>query len=187
MAMQGRNGRMKKVYLIGGSMGVGKTTVCKILKNRIENSVFLDGDWCWDMHPFAVTQETKTMVMENICFLLNQFIRCSACETILFCWVMHEQSIVDEIVSRLDTGTCSIRKISLVCRPKELKRRLQKDVDAGIRAEDVIARSMEKNKAYASLDTEKIDVSELTPEQTADRILTGRGEGEFLDRVKGKI
>ncbi|MGF0031660.1 AAA family ATPase [Bariatricus sp. SGI.154] len=81
---------MKNIYLIGGMMGVGKTTTCRILKNKLPNCVFLDGDWCWDMHPFQVTPKIKKMVMENICFLLNQFIRCSAYENIIFCWVMHE-------------------------------------------------------------------------------------------------
>ena len=52
-------------------MGVGKTTVCQYLKNQLNNSVFLDGDWCWDAHPFLVTDETKKMVMHNICFLLK--------------------------------------------------------------------------------------------------------------------
>lgn len=58
-------------------MGVGKTATCQILKQKLNNSVFLDGDWCWDMHPFQVTEETKQMVLENIGFLLNSFIRCS--------------------------------------------------------------------------------------------------------------
>ena len=48
---------MKHLYIIGGTMGVGKTTVCRILKEKLEGSVFLDGDWCWDMHPFQVTEE----------------------------------------------------------------------------------------------------------------------------------
>ena len=42
-------------------MGVGKTTVCQKLKRLLQNSVFLDGDWCWDMDPFVVTEETKAM------------------------------------------------------------------------------------------------------------------------------
>ena len=46
-------------------MGVGKTTVSKELKNRLQKSVFLDGDWCWDMNPFVVNDETKAMVMDN--------------------------------------------------------------------------------------------------------------------------
>lgn len=64
---------MKHLYIIGGTMGVGKTTVCQILKQKLPNAVFLDGDWCWDSSPFQVTEETKIMVMHNICFLLNQW------------------------------------------------------------------------------------------------------------------
>ena len=47
--------------MIGGTMGVGKTTVCQQLKHDLPNSVFLDGDWCWDTNPFQVTDETKAM------------------------------------------------------------------------------------------------------------------------------
>ncbi len=68
---------MKKIYIIGGTMGVGKTAVCQELKKMLPASVFLDGDWCWDMHPFQVNDETKRMVLQNIVFLLNQFIHCS--------------------------------------------------------------------------------------------------------------
>ena len=51
---------MKRLYLIGGPMGVGKTTVCQELKRLTAPSVFLDGDWCWDMEPFQVTAETRS-------------------------------------------------------------------------------------------------------------------------------
>ncbi len=67
---------MKHLYIIGGTMGVGKTTVCRILKERLDRSVFLDGDWCW---------------------------------------VMHEQSIMDEILSRLRIMECRVHRISLIC------------------------------------------------------------------------
>lgn len=43
---------MKHLYLIGGPMGVGKTAACRALQSRLDRSVFLDGDWCWDMGPF---------------------------------------------------------------------------------------------------------------------------------------
>ena len=65
---------MKTLYLIGGTMGVGKTTISRQLKKDLHNSVFLDGDWCWDADPFQVTEETKEMVMRNICFLLTFFV-----------------------------------------------------------------------------------------------------------------
>lgn len=108
---------MKTVYLIGGTMGVGKTTVSKILASKLENSVFLDGDWCWDMHPFTVCEETKDMVMKNITFLLNNFLSCSVIDNIVFCWVMHEQQIIDDIISKLCAENAKIFKISLVCSP----------------------------------------------------------------------
>ena len=81
---------MRTLYLVGGTMGVGKTTACKVLANDLPNSVFLDGDWCWDLHPFRVTDETKHMVMSNIVTCLNNFLSCAAIESVVFCWVMHE-------------------------------------------------------------------------------------------------
>ena len=33
---------MKKLYLIGGTMGVGKTTTCQVLKRKLDRSVFID-------------------------------------------------------------------------------------------------------------------------------------------------
>ena len=119
-------------------MGVGKTTVCQQLKRDLQNSVFLDGDWCWDASPFQVNDETKAMVTNNICYLLNNFLKCSAYESIIFCWVMHEQSIIDSILEKLDTQNCEVKCISLVADEKTLCERLAMDVKRGIRSEDII-------------------------------------------------
>ena len=161
---------MTTVYLIGGTMGVGKTTVSQILKKKLPNAVFLDGDWCWDASPFRVTEETKAMVMDNICHLLNNFIHCSAYEHIIFCWVMHEQRIIDDILTRLDVFHCNIRNISLVCDAESLKARLEKDISSGLRSSDIIDRSVARIPLYCSLNTEKIDTSGKSAAQIADLI-----------------
>ena len=158
---------MKRIFLIGGTMGVGKTTTCQILKNHMDRSVFLDGDWCWDAHPFVVTEETKAMVMDNICYLLNNFIKCTAYENIIFCWVMHEQKIIDELCARLDTSHCQVFSLSLVCHKKALKDRLQRDIQNGTRQEDIIERSTARIPLYNDLRTIKIDVSDIMPEEAA--------------------
>ena len=88
---------MKTLYMIGGTMGVGKTTVCQQLKQDLPNSVFLDGDWCWDASPFQVTDETKAMVTNNICYLLNNFLKCSAYDNTL---LMHHPTKNDILVCR---------------------------------------------------------------------------------------
>ena len=159
---------MKRIYLIGGTMGVGKTSVCRTLRKTLKNAVFLDGDWCWDADPFQVNTETKRMVMDNICHLLNNFLCCSAYDNVIFCWVMHEQSILDEILSNLDLAGCEVKNVSLVCSPEELEQRLQKDIRAGKRREEVVARSLERLPLYDALHTVKVDVSGLSVEQTAE-------------------
>lgn len=163
---------MKTVYFIGGTMGVGKTTTCQLLKKKLNNSIFLDGDWCWDADPFQVTEETKSMVESNICYILNNFIHCSVYDNVIFCWVMHEQSIIDSILSRVDTRDCTVKVISLVCDENSLRKRLEADIDKGIRNEDVIERSLDRLPLYQKLDTIKINTTNMAIDEIVDEIIT---------------
>ena len=162
---------MKKLYLIGGTMGVGKTTVGQQLKQDLPNSVFLDGDWCWDANPFQVTEETKAMVIDNICYLLNSFLHCSAYENVIFCWVMHQQKIIDSIIKKLDANNCDVKCISLITDEINLSKRLAVDVEKGIRTADVIDRSVARISLYQALNTIKIDTSNKTVQMVADEII----------------
>lgn len=161
---------MKTLYIIGGTMGVGKTAVCQELKRDLPDSVFLDGDWCWDADPFQVTDETKAMVTDNICYLLNNFLHCSAYENVIFCWVMHQQPIIDSILKRLDTQNCEVKCVSLIADEVNLRKRLTKDVESGIRCADVIERSIERIPMYQALDTVKIDTNGKTVTMIANEI-----------------
>ncbi len=161
---------MKKLYMIGGTMGVGKTTVCQLLKKQLNHCVFLDGDWCWDMHPFEVNEETKQMVLANIKFLLNSFIQCSVYENIIFCWVLHEQSIIDDLISAIETANCEIKVISLICRKESLRERLQKDIDQRIREPEIMQRSLQRLDGYKTLNSIKFDVSDISASMAAKQI-----------------
>ena len=162
---------MKQLYLIGGPMGVGKTSVSRRLAAMLERSVLLDGDWCWMTHPFTVTDETKAMVMDNITHLLGNFLRCSAIDHVVFCWVMHEQAILDELLSRLPMNGVSVTAVSLVCTPEALAARIGADVSAGLRTPDVLPRSLARLPLYDALRTVKLDTTCLTPEEAARAIL----------------
>ena len=164
-------GFRKRLYLIGGTMGIGKTTVSQILKKKLDKAVLLDGDWCWDGDPFVVTEETKDMVLKNICFLLNGFLHCSAYENIIFCWVMDQQETISRILSELDLSGCDVTNISLVCSRQALEERLGPDIEKGIRQPDVLERSLERLGRYEGVDTMKIDVSRLSPEGAAEVIM----------------
>ena len=173
---------MKTLYLIGGTMGVGKTTVCRELKTILSNSVLLDGDWCWDMQPFVVNEETKTMVMDNICYLLNNFLKCSHLENVIFCWVMHEQSILDDLLSRLDLTDCEVKAVSLVCTEEALRQRLQKDIAAGLRSEDTLQRSIPRLTNYDILNTIRLDTTGKTPAQIAGLIQNPENHPAEMER-----
>lgn len=161
---------MKRLILVGGPMGVGKTAACQLLKKRLPRCAFLDGDWCWDIHPFVVTDETRAMVMDNIVHLLSGFLACSELENVIFCWVMHEQAILDSLLSRLPLEDCAVTSISLIAPPDVLRARLQKDVEAGLRTPDVITRSLAYLPGYDALDTVKLDTGAINAQQTAHEI-----------------
>ena len=161
----------KMLYLIGGTMGVGKTTVGQILKRRLPDCVFLDGDWCWQADPFKVTEGTKRMVLDNICYLLGSFLRQPEYRNIVFCWVMHEQGIIDEIMSRLDLRGCRVVCVSLMAGENVLRARLEANVAAGVRESDVVCRSIARLSLYGRLDTIKVDTDGKTPEEVAREIM----------------
>lgn len=52
-----------------------------------------------------------------------------------------------------------------------MQERLQKDIDGKIRENDVISRSLERIALYEKLETIKINVSDLSPEQAAELIV----------------
>lgn len=157
---------MKHVYLIGGPMGIGKSTICNQLNQDLDHSVFLDGDWCWNMDPFIVNQDTKNMVLDNITHCLNNFIHTPGIENIIFCCVMHKQDIIDQIIQKLDTEGVDIHLISLICEKEELIKRMLIDR----RDNQTIRKSLQYLELYKDLETQKIDVTTLDVQKTIDKI-----------------
>ncbi len=122
------------------------------------------------MHPFVVTDETKAMVESNIAHLLNGFLACSEFENVIFCWVLHEQYILDDLIKALNLDGCTTHCFSLVSTEQALAERLNRDVAAGKRSADITERSVSRIPLYDELDTVKIDVSTISPADAARRI-----------------
>lgn len=73
---------------------------------------------------------------------------------------MHQQSIIDSVIEKLDTQNCDVKCISLIANETSLRKRSTMDVESGIRVEDVIVRSVTRLPMYAALNTTKIDPNE---------------------------
>lgn len=161
---------MKKLIIINGTMGAGKSTVSNLLLKMLDKSVYLDGDWCWNMNPFIVTDENKNMVMDNITYLLKSFLHNSNYEYIIFCWVIQDEDIFKLILDKLKGFDFELYKISLICSEDALRKRLEKDVQSGVRKPDVIERSIKRIALYDKMDTIKIDVSRISAFNAAQKI-----------------
>ncbi|MGL4873356.1 MAG: AAA family ATPase [Clostridium sp.] len=161
---------MKKLIIINGVMGVGKTAVSKALNKRLKNSFWLDGDNVWKMNPFVVDEENKKMVLENIGFVLNSFIKNSHSEYIIFNWVIYNDEIMKEVLKRIEKENLKIYKITLMCSKEELIKRIKRDIKSELRDEGNIERSLNRFEDYKKMDTFKVDT-------------TNRGIVEILDEI----
>ena len=104
--------------------------------------------------------------------MLNSFLACRCYDNVIFCWVMHEQSIIDDILSRLDMSLCESVVISLICNEYTLKERLEKDIKAGVRQGDIIGKSLSRLELYDELNTIKIITDAKTIEEISREIIT---------------
>ena len=162
---------MKRLYMLCGAMGVGKTATGLALRDSLPNCAFLDGDWCWDMHPFRVTETTRRVVLDNICYALNNFLTCGAFENVVFCWVMHRREILDGILRRLDARGWEVCAAALVCSPAALASRHAADAAAGKRGADSLERALAYLPLYAGLGLPRLDTSFCTPAEAAAQLI----------------
>lgn len=153
------------LLLIGGAPGVGKSTLAGMLYQRLENSVWLDGDDLWRMNPFTVNEDTKQMVLDNIGFVLNSFLK-RPFEYVIFSWVMHEPQIVDAILKSLADCKFKLLHLSLGCRDEILLKRIA-TASQPRDTQLCLDRLATTKKLYPAL----IDTSELSPEDTLSMIL----------------
>ncbi len=174
----------KRLIVINGTMGIGKSSVSQRLKKMLPRAVLLDGDWCWDADPFAVNDETKAMVIRNIAYLLSSFLNCNMYENVVFCWVMNEPDTFEMISTKIAAANYSTYRFSLISTPEELKVRVGKDVLAGIRSTMDYEKSLARLNDYDAQDTMKIDVSGLDVGDTARLIYRSVMGKEYDDRDK---
>lgn len=161
---------MKRLIFINGTMGAGKTATADELLKILNRSVFLDGDWCWMMNPFVVTDETKRMVQDNITHMLRNFLSCSEYKNIIFCWVMQDESIMDDLFSTLSDLKFSLYRFTLMISEKALTERIQNDIENHLRTQDVLERSIKRLPLYEKMNTTKIDVSDISARRAAEKI-----------------
>ncbi len=64
-----------------------------------------------------------------------------------------------------------MRQFTLLCSEQTLRRRIEADIQAGLRGGDALARSLEYLSAYGRQNTVKIMTDGLSPRQSAEAIV----------------
>ena len=163
---------MKRLIFLGGPMGVGKTTAARLLMDRMDRAVWLDGDWCWQQgRVWSFGSESRAMVLDNICHLLSNFLRNPDFDTVLFTWVLHTRALRDLILERLPAGIYHLTDLSLVCGEGELRRRL---TDRGA-DEETIQRAVSRLACFPVPGAETVDTTGVSPHQVADCLAESLG------------
>ena len=163
---------MKRLIMINGAMGVGKSAVSRCIQRLLPACALLDGDWCWNVHPFFVTEESKRRVIDHIVTVLRGYLGCADVENIVFCWVMQRRGIAESILARLPLGDVKVDRFTLTASPEAVAARLRGDIAAGLRDEDVIARSVAYLPFYAQdMGSVRLATDGMSAEETAREIV----------------
>lgn len=159
-----------RVIIINGPMGVGKTTVGKYIAENHPGTAFIDGDWCLDIHPFVGNRETKTMAIDNILHMIDNYKNCSVCKMIVLAWLMDDRWVYQKIADGIASMGLEVQSAVLVCDKSNLINRWENDGKCEWRTREWLDVSLQSLKFFSSLEN-NIDTSGLTVGMTADRIM----------------
>lgn len=155
----------KKLVIINGPPGIGKTATCRALQKLLQRSVWLDGDWCWMANPWIVTEETKKMAENNMSFLLNSFLNCTEYEFILYSWIFRSDEVFSLILNKLIPTDFKLYKFTLICDHDVFLKRLE-----GKREESKIPMCIESLYQCESTESEKIDTTNMSVKEVASTL-----------------
>jgi hypothetical protein len=153
----------KKLVIVNGPPGIGKTETCKVLQRLLQRNVWLDGDWCWMSIPWIVTEETKRMAENNMAFLLNSFLNCTEYKFILYSWIFRSDELFRVILNKLKNNDFLLYKFTLTCSQDVFRKRLE-DAD---REASKFPMYIESLYQCEQTETEKVDTTERSVEEVA--------------------
>jgi len=157
---------MPKLIIINGAPGIGKTTVAELVFSKLKNSAFLDGDSVWRINPFQVNERMKALADKNIALILRNYLE-AGYQYVILSWVLHEREIIDRLLRDLSDLDFEAQVFTLIAEEGALLER--------VRSRDPSRKNLqlvrERLRQSLALETRKIDVTKLGPEEVAAEIL----------------
>ena len=121
----------KKLILISGSPCVGKTAVGTRLFGSMDNSAYLDGDWCWCVHPFSTKDPRLRNGDRSMSFVLSNYLDSGFAYVIFTSVVLTDKRIREGILEGITAREYETVGFTLTCSAETLKKRDDKRGDQG--------------------------------------------------------
>lgn len=137
---------MKRLILILGPNGVGKSTASAVLLSRIPGSVYIESDSLRMMNPGSFSEEAIFVQKRNILALMRNYLSASFINNIIFPYGLHghRKKLLDEILSELHSDyNFEVYTVLLTCTEEENIRRMKNDS----RDEERIRRAIANTRA----------------------------------------
>lgn len=121
----------KKLILISGSPCVGKTAVGTRLFETFDNSAYLDGDWCWCVHPFSLADKRLRNGDRSMSFVLSNYLDSDFAYVFFTSVVLTDPQIREGILKGITAKEYETIAFTLTCSEETLKKRHDKRGDPG--------------------------------------------------------
>lgn len=100
---------MKSLYVVAHNTEVNSNIMCDLLQNKLPNTAF---PGCWgEIEPSEETEEIRENILRSVSLVINHFIRSSECDNIIFGWGDPRESVMSELLSRIETSECDVKFI----------------------------------------------------------------------------
>ena len=162
---------MKRLIVICGANGVGKSSVSSKLLELLPNSAYVDSDWCRKINPFDFTAEAADVAKKNILSLMRNYFDCPQVQNVIFPYGFHGrrkeiyESLICELRKEINFELCPV---ILYCSEVENINRMLNDN----RDEARITRALINTRSiYDEYEYPKIDVTNLSISDTVIEIM----------------
>lgn len=163
---------MKKFIIISGAPGSGKTTIAKLLKEKLD-SPYIDFGWLREFHLDRAwnqaSEKEENMSFENLTYILKNYIKNNYNNVIVTDLTDEKIKKIPELFSDTDFIIISL----MIDNDVELQKRVLGERDSGFKNAEAAILWNQKLKIRTSLANEhKIDNSHNKPEVTVEQIIS---------------
>jgi len=161
---------VRKLVLLGGPTGVGKTSVLRLLAGRLPKSGVLDADDVWRVSTDLATAERRPNAIGNVVASMRGYFD-SGCEVGILGWVFARRELYQPVIDALDDVTDAVQMLYLVAEADTLAARL-----AARGESHLLDYAKGRLALIEDLPFQRIDTTHLTPAQVADAVCAAIAE-----------